>query len=166
MQFCVRPAASHFENVHARARVVGMRAVAHQSHVEDAGQQRIRGIQRWHADHDRTESADLVFGRHRASLPWRRRITSAAVVDQREPLTFRIFEEHGQAAVSLDDLAVRDPEFSNRSTHHFSEASPLTRRHVRTMLRVPRPSGGAGQSKNVRSVPGLPLHRRRTGGRR
>jgi hypothetical protein len=36
-------------------------------------------------------------------------------------------------------------------------ASPFTRRLVRVMLRVPRRSRGIAQSKNVRSVPGLPF---------
>jgi hypothetical protein len=46
---------------------------------------------------------------------------------------------------------------SNRCSHHCSAASPFTRKQVRTMLRVPRRSGGTGQSKNVTSVPGVPF---------
>ena len=40
---------------------------------------------------------------------------------------------------------------------NFIAASPLTRRQVRVMLRVPRRSRGTGQSKKVKSVPGLPF---------
>ena len=57
-----------------------------------------------HREHDRTEAADLVFRRHRAALPRRRR-SRAAVVDQHQPLALAVLERQRQPAVDLDDIA-------------------------------------------------------------
>jgi hypothetical protein len=104
----MRASSSHSEYMHARTWVIGMRAVAHQTHIEDAGQQRIRRVQRWNADHDRPKATDLVLPGHWAAIPRRRRITGTAVVHQCEPLALGILESQRQAAVSLEDAPVRD----------------------------------------------------------
>ena len=49
--------------------------------------------------------------RNRAAVPRGRRIAGAAIVHEGEPLAFRILESERQAAVALDDLAVRDLGF-------------------------------------------------------
>src|SRR5678815_1534449 len=61
VQLRMRTCSSHFEYVHTRAGIIGMRAVAHQTHIEDARQQRIRRVQRGNADDDRAEATNLVF---------------------------------------------------------------------------------------------------------
>ncbi len=49
--------------------------------------------------------------RNRAAVPRCRRIAGAAIVDEGQPLAFRILESECQAAVALEDLAVRDLGF-------------------------------------------------------
>jgi hypothetical protein len=66
---------------------------------------------------------------------------TAAIVDQRETLLFRVQEIQDGAAVALDDTAVTDP-------------SPATRRPIRVRSWEPGTCGLTGQWKKVRSVPG------------
>jgi hypothetical protein len=46
------------------------------------------------------------------------------------------------------------PASFRRSFHHVKLSGPVMRKPVRAIECVPRLSGGAGQSKKVRSVPG------------
>ena len=75
--------------------------VAHAAHVHDLGQHEGGARQLVHGQHDRTEAADLVLGRHRAALPRRGR-ARAAVVDQHQPLALAVLERQRQPAVDLD----------------------------------------------------------------
>ena len=107
VQLRVRPATPHLEDMHASARVVGIRYVPHLSHVEDFGQQRVGGIQGRNADDDRTETANLVLWWNGTERPRRWRIASPTVVYQCESLAFGILELQREAAVSFGDVIVR-----------------------------------------------------------
>ena len=101
MQLGGGAALAHRKHVDLRA-VRGI--VADAAHVHDLGQH-ARGARKiLHGEHDRAETADLMFRRHRAVLPRRGR-PRAAVVDQHQPLAFAVLERQRQPAVDFDDLA-------------------------------------------------------------
>src|SRR5262249_15025949 len=74
---------------------------------------------------DRPEPADLMLGRDRTLCPWIR-CARAAVVNERQPLPFGVFEIDNTPAIALDDLAgdgvvlleMLDPPFERRFAAH------------------------------------------------
>src|SRR4051794_464065 len=57
-----------------------------------------------HGEHDWPEASDLMFYRHRAPVPWRRRSRSAIIV-QHQALALAVLERQRQPAVDLRDIA-------------------------------------------------------------
>ena len=75
------------------------------AHVEEPLKNAIRPVELRNADRDRTQAADLLLGRHRATFP-RICVSDCAVIDENEALTLWIFEMQGPPAVTLDDSMV------------------------------------------------------------
>ena len=90
-----RAALAHLIDVHAIAVRFRMRIVAHLAHVHDLGERDIGRRSSGTLMRDRPKPADLLLGRHRAFVPWLG-VALAAVVDQREPLAFRVLEVERQ----------------------------------------------------------------------
>ena len=108
-----------------------------------------------HRQRDRAEPPDLVLRWDRALSQASRAL--AAIVDQRQTLALDVLERQRQPAVDLDDIAVATPAL-------LQPVAPVAERrlaaHAQAGARdrlVPRSSRAAGQSKKVRSVPGLAL---------
>ena len=83
-----------------------MWTIARVAHVEYARQQHIGRVERRHADHDGPEPANLPLAAARGCGPMASAGRPPAIVDESEALSFGIFEQQGETAISLDDLAV------------------------------------------------------------
>ena len=84
-----------------------MRIIAHRFHVHHLRQREIGQPQLRHGHGNRSQTADLLLGRHR-TFRVRVRRAFAAVIDQRQALAFRVLEVERQAAVALGDVADGD----------------------------------------------------------
>ena len=93
-----------------------MRIFARLAHEHHILQHHLGGEVRY-GERDRPEPADLMLRRHRAFLP-RMRFALAAVVDERQPLAFRILEIEREAAVALPDFADLHAGLGRRFFHH------------------------------------------------
>ena len=98
-----RPLLAHLIDVNGIALRLRMRIVPNRLHVHDMGEHQIGRPQLRHRHDDRSEPANLMFGRHTALFP-RVRGAFAAVVDQRQTLAFRILESQRQPPVDLSNL--------------------------------------------------------------
>ncbi len=81
-----------------------MWTIADLTHIENTREQHVCRVERRYADHDRPEAANLPLARHGAPVPYDRRITLAAIVDESEALSFRVLEQEGQAAIPLENF--------------------------------------------------------------
>ena len=79
------------------------------AHVKNAREQNIGWAKSGYTDNNWAEPLDLPFARHWTPVPRCREIPLALIVDQREALSFRVFEGESQSSVMLEDLAVAHP---------------------------------------------------------
>ena len=106
VQLRMWPAAAHLEHMYLRRGIVWVWTISHLAHVEDAREKDVCRIECRHADYNGAQSSNLPFLRHRAAVPWRRRIPLSTIVDQREALVLGVFKEESGSAIPLEDFTV------------------------------------------------------------